>query len=259
MKRYEANLNDGNRMPVLGLGTWQLTGQACIESVRMALAIGYRHIDTAAVYANEAQVAQGIAASTVLRQDIFITTKIKPSAKDPAQAVLERLDQLDTDYLDLCLIHWPPETGYGQALWRSLETAQTDGLIRSIGVSNYTVPLLRQLLAAADVKPAVNQIELSPFQQQEQLVAFCQATGIVVQAYSPLTQQKQLGNSTLGELAKLYGKTPAQILLRWCLDKQTVPLPKASSEQHLRENFEVFDFKLSPSDVAKLDALEQAV
>lgn len=257
MQEMAVTLNDGYKMPKIGLGTWKLSGEACVETVKTALGIGYRHIDTAAVYGNEAVVGEGVAGSGVDRQEIFVTTKIMPSVSDVGKAVRERLQLLGTDYLDLCLIHWPPNNsdgGYGQDLWRALEDEQERGVIRSIGVSNYEIELLERLLATARVPLAVNQIELSPFAPKRELVGYCQGKGIVVQAYSPLTQAEKLDNPVLREIAGKYKKTPAQVLLRWCLERQTVPLPKASSEAHLRENLDIFDFTLSADDLNTLES-----
>ncbi|MDB5179180.1 MAG: Aldo/keto reductase, partial [Patescibacteria group bacterium] len=243
----------------IGFGTWQLTDPAiCETAVKTALDTGYRHIDTAQVYGNEAFVGRAITESGISREDIFLTTKIGTGNFDwdelPA-SFDESLKKLQTDYVDLLLLHFPV-TQLRRPAWRQMETINKSGRAKAIGVSNYTVAHLEELLREGSIKPAVNQVELHVFLQQPELVKYCQDHGIVVEAYSPLAHGEGLSNPVLAEIAAKHHKTPVQIMLRWCLEIGTVPLPKSAHRERIQANFEVFDFKLDAGDMAQIKTLE---
>lgn len=262
-------LNSGYEIPAVGFGTWQTPdGEVARESVRIALENGYHHIDTAAVYKNEGSVGEGIKASGVSRDEIFLTTKLwndKHSYEGAKEAIQTSLEKLDVDYLDLYLIHWPApkalrdngtwEQGNAEA-WRAMEEAVEAGLIRSIGVSNFMPHHLEALLKTAKIKPAVNQIYLSPSDQQKDVVAFNEKHGIVSEAYSPLGTGTILSDEKLNEIALKYGKSAAQVAIRWSLQKGFVVLPKSITPHRIVENFDVFDFEINKDDMALIDTLE---
>jgi diketogulonate reductase-like aldo/keto reductase len=253
-------LRDGHAIPILGLGVYQAPqGEETQTAVRAALAAGYRHIDTARVYQNETDVGQALHDSGVPRDQVFITTKLWNADHGYEAAILAceaSLKRLGLDYLDLFLIHWPVP-GLRQESWRALVELQHRGLCRSIGVSNYTVRHLQELLDKTDTPPAVNQVEFHPFLYQQRLQAFCQAQGIVVEAYSPLTRGERLDDPVLAGVAALHQKTPAQVLIRWSLQHGLVVLPKSTRPERIRHNAEVFDFTLSDADMALLDGLHE--
>ncbi|MBI4181866.1 MAG: aldo/keto reductase [Candidatus Aenigmarchaeota archaeon] len=255
--RSAARLRDGITMPWLGLGTYQAPpGPATRAAVRAALAAGYRHIDTAAYYRNEQDVGKALRESGIPREDVFLTTKIhNDHHDDPAKAVETSRRLLGVDCIDLFLIHWPvPER---LATWKILERLQREGKIRSIGVSNFTIRHLQQLLAAGGQAPAVNQVELSPFLAQEDLRAFCRKQGIQVEAYSPLTKGRKFSDPRLAALASRLGKTPAQVLVRWALENRLVAIPKSVREDRIRENAAVFDFSLREQDLREMRAWDE--
>lgn len=248
-------LNTGTTIPALGLGVYQMKkGEQTRQAVRWALEAGYRHIDTASFYGNEEDVGRAVKESGIPREQIFLTTKLWPTDfLRPEKALKESLKRLDTAYLDLYLIHWP-FVGRDRA-WKKLEQASADGLVRAIGVSNYSVRQLEDLFKKASVVPAVNQVEISPFLLQKDLIAFCQAKGIVVEAYSPLTRGKKLGDGRIEEIAKTHQRSAAQVMIRWSLQHGLVPLPKSSKHERIIENANVFDFALSEEEMRALDGL----
>ncbi len=248
-------LNTGARIPALGLGVYQLKpGEPTRQAVRWALEAGYRHIDTASFYGNEADVGQALRDSGLRREEVFLTSKLWPTDfLRPAKALKESLRRLGTEYLDLYLVHWP-FVGRDRA-WRALEQAHADGLARTIGVSNYSIRQLEDLFRKASVIPAVNQIEVSPFRSQEDVRAFCQAKGIVVEAYSPLTRGKKLLDGRIASIANAHRRSPAQVLIRWSLQHGLVPLPKSAKRERISENATVFDFSLSDEEMRALDGL----
>lgn len=256
-------LNSGHIMPIIGFGTWQLSPAQARESVKTALETGYRHIDTAKIYGNEEEVGEAVRASTVPREEIFITTKLWNSDQgyDSAlKAFTASLDRLDMDYVDLYLIHWPGEDPKKRAdSWRALARIYSQGRAKSVGVSNYTIRHLQELLDSSDLKPAVNQVEFHPFiyQEQKELLDFCGSEDIVFEAYSPLARGR-LNDEVLKERGRKYGKSTSQVMLRWALQHGTVPLPRSSSVDHIEENFAVFDFKLSEEDMNVIDNIGQA-
>lgn len=247
-------------MPNFGFGTWHLSdGREAFDAVLAALETGYRLIDTAKIYGNEKGVGQAIKKSSLARKDIFITTKLWPSDFDEHRQALEAsLERLGLDYLDLYLVHWPghdPELR--RQAWQSLEEAKADSLVKHIGVSNYKPEHLAQMLVYAEVMPAVNQIEFHPFIYKEHQAALeaSRQKNIVVEAYSPLAQAHNLENRSLNDIAKKYSKTPAQVMLRWAIQYGTVPIPKSAHKERIKENFDVFDFKLTSEEVTLIDGL----
>jgi diketogulonate reductase-like aldo/keto reductase len=252
-------LNNGVRIPQLGLGTWRMRDEAeCQQAVRWALELGYRHIDTAQIYGNEQFIGGAIKESGVARKDLFITTKIwndNQGEGDLEPSLGESLEKLQTNYVDLLLLHWPLP-GRGPA-WRKMEQVAEAGKTKAIGVSNYTIRHLKELLSECSIKPAVNQVELHVFLQQPELVRFCQDNGIVVEAYSPLAHGESMNDPILGKLARRHGKTPAQLMLRWCVQKGLVVIPKSTHKQRLQENSAIFDFELTDKDLSELAKLER--
>ena len=248
-------LRTGREMPVLGLGTWQLTHDTA-GTVAEALRLGYRMIDTAEDYWTQPGIGEAIRASGLRREEIFLVTKVEED-EDAYEGTVRDLRELGLDYADLMLIHRPPPAGAGLELWRGLIRARDDGLTRDIGVSNYSTGQLEALVEATGEVPVVNQIEWTPFGWSPDMLAYCRGRGIVVQAYSPLTRAARLGDSRLARIAAAYGKTSAQILIRWNLQSGVVPLPKANQLTHLRENIQVLDFGISESHMDELSALNE--
>jgi methylglyoxal/glyoxal reductase len=252
-------LNNGIEMPWLGLGVWKTKeGDEVVNAVKYALQAGYRSIDTAAVYGNEAGVGQALRESGVSRDELFITTKVWNADQgydSTLRAFEESRKKLGLDVIDLYLIHWPVKGKYTET-WKALVKLYQDGLVRAIGVSNFQVNHLQDILDSSDIVPAVNQVECHPLLQQKELRAFCKDKGIQLEAWSPL-MQGNLDLPLLTELAQKYGKSPAQIVLRWDLQSGIVTIPKSISEGRIRENANVFDFSLSPEDMQRLDELNQ--
>jgi 2,5-diketo-D-gluconate reductase A len=249
-------LHTGNSMPVMGLGTWQLTIDTA-GTVAYALELGYPLIDTSSDYGTQPGIGEGIKKSKLVRESIYVVTKVEET-DDAYARTKANLEELDLAYVDLMLIHRPPPTGAGEALWEGLIQAKEDGLTRDIGVSNYPIPLIQRLIAVSDEVPVVNQIEWSPFGHSEEMLQYCQENDIVIQAYSPLTRGTRLNDPTLNRVAARYDKTPAQILIRWNLQLGTVPIPKANQKKHLEENIEVFDFAINAEDMKLLTSLNEA-
>jgi diketogulonate reductase-like aldo/keto reductase len=249
-------LSDGTKIPVLALGVWQVrNGRECVNAVRWALDCGYRHIDTAQLYGNEESVGRAVRESGVPRQELFITTKFAPSRRDPATEAEGSLERLGLDYVDLYLVHWPHK-GASWA-WPGMEKALQLGYTRSIGVSNYGAGEMDQLVRSAQVPPVVNQVQFSPFEYRRTLLDAAIRHNIVVEAYSPLGTGRHLSNRLVGEVASQLGRSPAQVLLRWCLQRDTVVLPKSTHRDRIEENAGIFDFELSADDLAKLDRLDR--
>jgi len=249
-------LADGKRLPVLALGVWQIpNGPECVSAVRWALEVGYRHIDTAQTYGNEESVGQALRDSGVPRAEVFLTTKFDPARKDPAAEVERSLRRLGVDYVDLYLVHWPQ--GGPTRAWPGMERARELGYARSIGVSNFGVRELEQVMATATVAPVVDQVEFSPFEYRRALHDAAKKRRVAVEAYSPLGTGRHLQNETVHRVASRVGRTPAQVLLRWCLQHDLVVLPKSTHRWRIEENAQIFDFTLSGRDMAALDALDQ--
>jgi diketogulonate reductase-like aldo/keto reductase len=242
-------------IPVVGLGVWQVPdGPECENAVRWALEAGYRHIDTAQAYGNEPSVGRAIAASGVAREELYVTTKFNPSRRDAEQEAARSLERLGLDYVDLYLVHRPQ--GGATRAWDGMQRAAGRGYARSIGISNFSVAELDEVLAAADIKPAVNQIQFNPFAYRRRLLEACGAHDVVVEAYSPLGTGRHLGDERVGAIAARVGRTPAQVLIRWCLQRDTVVLPKSTHRDRIEQNIQVLDFELSGEDMAALDALD---
>ncbi len=248
-------LADGMQMPMLGLGVWQVpNGQVCVNAVRWALELGYRHVDTAQAYENEESVGTALRESGLPRDAVFVTTKFFPANRDPVAAVGQSLARLGVDYVDLYLIHWP-EGGPTWA-WPGMERARELGMARSIGVSNFSVGELDQVIAAGTTRPAVNQVEFSAMHYRRGLLAACLKQDIAVEAYSPLGTGRHLSNKTVQRVAEHAGRTPAQVLLRWCLQHGLPLIPKSTHRERIAENAQIFDFTLSAEDMATLDSLD---
>lgn len=256
-------LNDGNRIPQLGLGTWPLDDEQVATAVVQAVEAGYRHIDTAVKYGNERGVGNGIRASGVDRGELFITTKLDGEFQghDRAVAGLEgSLERLGLDYVDLLLIHWPlPGRDQYVSTWQTFERLQAEGKVRSIGVSNFKPAHLERLMAETDVVPAANQIQLSPAITRSAEREFHARHGIVTESYSPLggSGAGLLGAPILAQLAEKHGKTPGQLVLRWHVQNGLVTIPKTASPERMAENMDVFDFALDPQDLAELSVLDE--
>jgi diketogulonate reductase-like aldo/keto reductase len=249
-------LADGYAIPLLGLGVWQVdNARECVDAVRWALEEGYRHIDTAQAYGNEESVGLGLRESGVPREEIFVTTKFFPENKDPDAALEASLRQLGLDYVDLYIIHWP--AGGPTWAWPGMERAHEAGYARSIGVSNFGVDDLRQLLATATVTPVVNQVQFSPYEYRKALLESCRQNGIALEAYSPLGTGRHLGSNTVARIAQRHERTPAQVLLRWCIEQGIPIIPKSTHRERIAENAQLFDFRLSDEDIAELDALDR--
>ncbi|WP_088830089.1 aldo/keto reductase [Paenibacillus tyrfis] len=252
-------LNNGVHMPWLGLGVWKTKeGDEVVQAVQHALEAGYRSIDTAAVYGNEAGVGQAIQAGGIPRDQLFVTTKVWNADQgydSTLRAFEESRRKLQLEVIDLYLIHWPVKGKYKET-WKALEKLYKDGLVRAIGVSNFKVHHLEDLLQDSEIVPAVNQVEFHPLLIQQELRTFCKEHKIQLEAWSPL-MQGNLDLPLLSQLANKYGKTPAQIILRWDLQHGVVTIPKSIRESRIRENIDVFDFTLSDEDMAHLDSLNQ--
>ena len=256
-------LGDGLSIPQLGLGVYQLApGRETQQAIEAALAAGYRHVDTAAVYRNEADVGAAVRASGISREQVWITTKLanrEQGARTTRAAFEASLSRLELDHVDLYLLHWPHALRLES--WRVLEELHAEGLARSIGVSNFLVPHLDELLAVARVRPAANQIELSPFLYgtRREIVERCRAERVAIEAYSPLTKGRRLDDRTVRRIAEEFGRRPAQVLIRWAVEKELVVLPRSSNAGRIAENAQVFDFALGPGRMAALDALDEGL
>jgi diketogulonate reductase-like aldo/keto reductase len=249
-------LADGNEIPLVGLGVWQVANdRECVDAVRWALELGYRHIDTAQAYGNEESVGQGLRDSGVPRGEVFITTKFFPGRKDPVAEVERSLQRLGVDHVDLYIIHWPQ--GGPTWAWPGMEQAREAGYARSIGVSNFGAGELGELLAIATVPPVVNQVQFSPYEYRKALLQSCRQNAIALEAYSPLGTGRHLGSDTVARIARRHGRTPAQVLLRWCIERGIPVIPKSTHRERIAENARLFDFRLPDEDIAELDALDR--
>lgn len=254
-------LNDGYQMPRLGLGVWQArTGLETERAVSAALQAGYRLIDTAAAYGNERSVGRAVAQSAVPRSELFITTKLWNADQGYSRtlrACRKSLQRLNLSYIDLYLIHWPlPHAGRYQETWRALEQLKREGLVRSIGVSNFTIEQMNNLLMHSEVQPAVNQVEVNPQFQQIPLREFCYSHSIVVESWSPLGAGTLLTNPTILEIAAKHEREPAQVIIRWHLQNNLVTIPKSTHPERIAKNYAVIDFALDSDDMAKISLLD---
>jgi 2,5-diketo-D-gluconate reductase A len=249
-------LADGNQIPLLGLGVWQVpNGPECVNAVRWALELGYRHIDTAQAYGNEESVGQALRDSGIPREQVFLTTKFYPAKRDPAAEAELSLRRLGVDQVDLYIIHWPQ--GGPTWAWPGMEKALEDGHTRSIGVSNFDVDQLEQVSAAGDQAPVVDQVQFSPFEYRRGLLEACERGGVALEAYSPLGTGRHLSHPTVDQVAEAVGRTPAQVLLRWCVEREIPVIPKSTHRERIAENAQIFEFKLSDEDLALLDDLDR--
>jgi diketogulonate reductase-like aldo/keto reductase len=248
-------LRSGRAMPVLGLGTWQLTDDTA-GTVEEALRLGYRMIDTSGDYGTQPGVGEGMRRSELDRAEIYLVTKVEED-EGAYDASGRNLRELGLEYVDLKLIHRPPRTGAGVELWEGLIRARDEGLAVDIGVSNYSMEQIDELIRSTSETPAVNQIEWSPFGWSREMIDFCGEHGIVIQAYSPLTRARRLDNERLRSVAARHSRTPAQVLIRWSVQRGAVPLPKANRRDHLAENLEALEFELSGEDLDVLNSLNE--
>jgi diketogulonate reductase-like aldo/keto reductase len=249
-------LADGNQMPMLGLGVWQVpNGAECVNAVRWALDEGYRHIDTAQAYGNEESVGKALRGSGVPRDEVFITTKFYPGHKDPVAEAQRSLTRLGVDQVNLYLVHWPQ--GGATWAWPGMERARELGYARSVGVSNFSVNQLDEVIAAGTIQPAVNQVQFSAPEYRRGLLDACRQRGVALEAYSPLGTGRHLSNETVMRVAKRVGRAPAQVLLRWCVQREVPVITKSTNHERIGENAQIYDFALSSEDLVELDALDQ--
>lgn len=257
------SLNDGRSIPQLGFGVFQIEPENTADAVRTAIEVGYRHLDTAQMYGNEAETGQGVRDSGVDRDQVWITSKLNNGFHRPDDARRsfdETLEKLGTDYVDLFLIHWPLPTRYDGdyvSTWKVLEEFQRDGRARSIGVSNFQVPHLEKLAAQTDTVPAVNQIEVHPYFGNEQVRAYGSEHGIATEAWSPIAQGKVLDDAELERIAKDVGKSTAQVTLRWHIQRGDIVFPKSVTRERVEANFDIFDFELDDRQIQEISALDK--
>ncbi|MFC5187249.1 aldo/keto reductase [Actinomadura harenae] len=249
-------LADGTEVPLLGLGVWQVPdGPECVDAVRWALDAGYRHIDTAQVYGNEASVGKALKESGVDREDIYLTTKFLPRSKDPVHEAEESLRRLGVDHVDLYLVHWP--AGGPEWAWPGMERAAELGYARSIGVSNFNTDDLAAVSAIAERQPVVDQVHFNPHAFRRALLEDCGRRGIALEAYSPLGTGSVLKDATVAEIAADLGRTSAQVLLRWCIQRGIPVIPKSVHRERIEQNGQIFDFELPADAMARLDGLDE--
>lgn len=252
-------LHNGTFIPPIGFGLWRVKDEnECVTAVKTALEVGYTHFDTAQIYGNEAYVGRALQEASADRSKLFITTKIWNDNQfwdDIMPSLEQSLRDLQTDYVDLLLLHFPV-TETRRPAWRKMEQVLASGQAKAIGVSNYTIAHLEELLRESSVKPVVNQVELHVFLQQPELVQFCHDNDILIEAYSPQAHGNGLDNPMLAGLAHKHGKSPSQIMIRWCIERGTVPLPKSVHTDRIKENFTVFDFQLDEADMKVLAGLD---
>jgi diketogulonate reductase-like aldo/keto reductase len=252
-------LNNGVKIPCLGLGTWDLRGKEAYQAVLWSLNLGYRLIDTASFYGNENEIGEAVKDTNIPREEIFLTTKVWNSDhgySNTLNAFEKSLKRLKVEYIDLYLIHWPV-SGLRNETWKALEEIYESEKTRAIGVSNFTIRHLKELLETSETIPTINQIEFSPFLFQKELMDYCKSKKIVVEAYTPLSRGRKFDNEVVRALVQKYNKTPAQILIRWGLQHEIIEIPKSGNQQHLRENADIFDFTLNREDISQLDELNE--
>jgi 2,5-diketo-D-gluconate reductase A len=259
----DIQLNDGNSIPQLGFGVFQIPPEETAEAVERALAVGYRHIDTAEMYGNEREVGEGIRAAGIDRAEVYITSKLNNGYHEPdaaRRAFDQTLADLGSDYVDLFLIHWPLPTLYDGdfvSTWKVLEEFKRDGRARSIGVSNFQIDHLQRLLDECEFTPAVNQIELHPYFQNREVASFCEGHRIAIEAWSPIAQGDVLDDPVVNEIAEAVGRTPAQVVLRWHVQRDYIVFPKSTTPERIEENFRIFDFELDDEQMARIDQLDR--
>ena len=250
---------EGEKVPSLGLGTWRLSGEECTRVVERALALGYRHIDTAQMYANEGEVGRGIRNSGVDREEIFLVTKVRTSSfshDNVLRSTRESLKKLKTEYVDLLLMHWPNPSVPLEETLGAMRELQEEGSVKHVGASNFPPPMVEEAIEYATV--FCNQVEYHPYRMQDELLEQAREMDYLLTAYSPVAKGRVLNDATLQEIGEAHGKTPAQVALRWLIQQEkVVAIPKAASEVHLRSNFEVFDFELSNEEMEQVFALRR--
>lgn len=254
--RSTIQLHTGTEMPVIGYGTWGIEGSVK-DATTEALKAGFTMIDTSGDYGSQPGIGEALESGDVPRSSIYLITKVEET-DNAYEATLQNLDELGMEYVDLMLIHRPPADGVGEELWQGLIRAQQEGKTRDIGVSNYSEEQIEILTDRTGVKPVVNQIEWSPFGWSQQMADFCEETDIVIQSYSPITRGERLDDGALNEIGLKYGKTPAQVLLRWNLQHGWVPIVKSDDPKHIEENISVFDFELADEDMQVLDGMNES-
>ncbi len=256
-------LNDGSTIPQLGLGVYQIKPEDTVRAVSRALEIGYRHVDTAEMYGNEKEVGEAVRASGLDRGDVFVTSKLNNGFHEPRdarEAFDATLSELGFDYVDLFLIHWPLPTLYDGdfvSTWKTLEGFHRDGRARSIGVSNFQIEHLEKLASETDTVPAVNQIEAHPYFANDAVRGYGREHGIATEAWSPIAKGGVLDDPTITRIAEKVGKTPAQVVLRWHIQRGDIVFPKSATPSRMRENFELFDFELGYDDMGEITALDR--
>jgi 2,5-diketo-D-gluconate reductase A len=244
-------------MPLLGLGVWQIPdGPACVQAVRAALELGYRHIDTAQAYGNESSVGRAVRESGIARDEVFITTKFHPGRRDPLREVAYSIEQLEVDCVDLYLVHWPG--GGATWAWPGMEAASARSYARAIGVSNFDPDELDQVIASGTVAPMVDQVQFNPSAYRRALLDACDERGVALEAYSPLGTGAQLNDPVVVDIADRVGRTPAQILLRWCVQRGIPVITKSTHRDRIAENAQIFDFELAARDLEALDGLDRS-
>jgi diketogulonate reductase-like aldo/keto reductase len=249
------SLRGGAEMPMLGFGTWRLRGRQACESVRYALRAGYRHIDTASMYANEDEVGRAVRDSGVERKDVFITTKLRPADAGRERAVLKAsLRALATDHVDLWLVHWPPPRRAGRHVWHEFLALRDEGMAAAVGVSNYSIAQIDDLIAATGEAPSVNQVHWDPSRYDAGFLAASRERGVAVEGYSPL-KETNLSDPVLTEIAAAHQVSAAQVVLRWHIEHQVTVIPRSSNPGRIAANFDIFGFSLDPDEVARIDGL----
>ncbi|MBS1668497.1 MAG: aldo/keto reductase [Bacteroidetes bacterium] len=258
-KQAYTKLSNGIEMPMMGLGVYDMYNQEAEQAVLDALAIGYRLIDTAAMYKNETEIGNAVRKSGLSRNELFITTKLNNTEHgfdSTLKAFDESLKKINVDYIDLYLVHWPIK-GKRKDSWLALEKLYKEKRVRAIGVANYLIPFLEELSTYSSIIPVLNQVEFTPWLFQKELLEYCQKNKIQLQSYSPITRGKKFNDPRLVSLCKKYDKTPAQIILRWNIEHGISAIPKSSKKERLKENFDVFDFTLSKEDIAFMDSFNE--
>jgi diketogulonate reductase-like aldo/keto reductase len=252
-------LNTGASIPLLGLGVYDMHNDEAVAAVTHALRSGYRLVDTASMYGNEEQVGIGVRNSGVPREEIFVTTKVNNNQQgydDTLRAFDESLEKLDIGYIDLYLLHWPIR-GTRKQTWKAMEYLYENKMVRAIGVANYLLPFLEELSTYANIVPAVNQVEFSPWLYLDDLLQHCNSKGIVMQSYTPLVRGKKFSDPRIQQLAAKYGKTPSQVILRWNVQLGVSTIPKSSNPARIEENIDIFDFEIQPEDMLLLCSMNQ--
>ena len=257
MQIPQKELNNGVKIPMIGLGTWRVKGKDAEQAALWALHSGYRHVDTAAYYENEGEIGRALKKSGIPRKELFITTKLRNTDHGQIERALQKsLELLDLDYVDLYLMHFPVR-GLRNKTWKIMESMLKEGKCRAIGVSNFTIRHLEELLKITDVVPVVNQVEFHPYLFQKELMDFCKKRKIFIQAYGPFAKCQKFDDQRLVALAEKYKKTPAHIMVRWSLQHGNIVLPKSVHREHILENSNVFDFEISKVDMAEIDSFNE--